>query len=219
MSVHSPVRIGILGAARIAAAFVAGARLSSQAEVVAIASREAAKAESFARIHGIARAMSYEQLLAARDIDAVYIPLPNSLHAHWSIAAAQAGKHVLCEKPLALTEAEALEVFAAADAAGVVLLECRLLCSQFHSSDRGMPARARLCGSSLAGRGGSDIGRDARIRKQRAWAEESSRPSIRITRSGPKLRAFACAAAATGARRLRRSPCRALTASTWRSMP
>ena len=86
----SPVRIGILGAARIAAAFVAGARLSSQAEVVAVASREAAKAEGFARTHGIARALSYEQLLAARDIDAVYIPLPNSLHAHWSIAAARA---------------------------------------------------------------------------------------------------------------------------------
>src|SRR4030095_11230063 len=100
---HTPVRIGILGAVRIAAAFVAGARLSSQAEVVAIASREAAKAEAFARTHGIARAMSYEQLLAARDIDAVYIPLPNSLHAHWSIPAARAGKHVLCEKPLALT--------------------------------------------------------------------------------------------------------------------
>jgi D-xylose 1-dehydrogenase (NADP+, D-xylono-1,5-lactone-forming) len=67
--------------------------------------------------------VSYEQLLAARDIDAVYIPLPNSLHAQWSIAAARAGKHVLCEKPLALTESEALEMFAAADAAGVVLLE------------------------------------------------------------------------------------------------
>jgi D-xylose 1-dehydrogenase (NADP+, D-xylono-1,5-lactone-forming) len=117
------VRIGILGAARIAAAFVAGARLSSRAEVVAVASREADKAESFARAHGIALAMSYEQLLAARDIDAVYIALPNSLHAHWSIAAARAGKHVLCEKPLALTETEALEMFAAADAAGVVLLE------------------------------------------------------------------------------------------------
>ena len=119
----SPVRIGILGAARIAAAFVAGARLSSQAEVVAVASREAAKAEGFARTHGIARALSYEQLLAARDIDAVYIPLPNSLHAHWSIAAARAGKHVLCEKPLALSETEALAMFAAADAAGIVLLE------------------------------------------------------------------------------------------------
>jgi predicted dehydrogenase len=120
---HPPLRIGILGAARIAAAFAAGARLSSKAEVVAVASRDVVKAESFARTHGIASAMTYEQLLAAHDIDAVYIPLPNSLHAHWSIAAARAGKHVLCEKPLALTESEALEMFAAADTAGVVLLE------------------------------------------------------------------------------------------------
>ena len=118
-----PLRIGILGTARIAAAFVAGARLSSQAEVVAVASRRADKAEAFARTHGIASAVSYEQLLESRDIDAVYIPLPNSMHAHWSVAAARAGKHVLCEKPLALSEAEALEMFAAADAAGVVLLE------------------------------------------------------------------------------------------------
>jgi D-xylose 1-dehydrogenase (NADP+, D-xylono-1,5-lactone-forming) len=118
-----PRRIGILGTARIAAAFVAGARLSSQAEVIAVASRDAAKAETFARAHGITHAMNYEQLIAARDVDAVYIPLPNSLHAQWSIAAAQAGKHVLCEKPLALSEAEALEIFAAADAAGVIVLE------------------------------------------------------------------------------------------------
>jgi D-xylose 1-dehydrogenase (NADP+, D-xylono-1,5-lactone-forming) len=121
--VTPPLRIGILGAARIAAAFVAGARLSSHASVVAVASREAAKAATFARTHGVASTMSYEQLLAARDIDAVYIPLPNSLHAEWSIRAARAGKHVLCEKPLAISEAEALEMFAAADAAGVVLLE------------------------------------------------------------------------------------------------
>ena len=119
----NPLRIGILGAARIAAAFVAGARMSTQAEIVAVASREAAKAATFARTHGIPRAVSYEQLLADRDIDAVYIPLPNSLHAQWSIAAARAGKHVLCEKPLALSEVEALEIFAAADAAGVVVLE------------------------------------------------------------------------------------------------
>jgi predicted dehydrogenase len=121
--VSQRLRIGILGTARIAAAFVAGARLSSQAEVVAVASRQTEKAETFARTHGIASAMSYEQLLAARDVDAVYIPLPNSMHAEWSIAAARAGKHVLCEKPLALSEAEAIDMFAAADAAGVVLLE------------------------------------------------------------------------------------------------
>ena len=118
-----PLRIGILGAARIANAFVAGARLCANVEITAIASRDAARAESFARAHGISRTLSYEGLLAASDIDAVYIPLPHHLHAHWSIAAARAGKHVLCEKPLALCEGEALAMFEAAEAAGVVLLE------------------------------------------------------------------------------------------------
>jgi D-xylose 1-dehydrogenase (NADP+, D-xylono-1,5-lactone-forming) len=76
-----PVRIGILGAARIANAFVAGARLSSNVEIAAVASRDAIRAEAFARAHGIQRALSYEQLLSASDIDAVYIPLPHHLHA------------------------------------------------------------------------------------------------------------------------------------------
>lgn len=117
------LRIGILGTARIAALFVAGAKLSSRVEIVAVASREPARAEAFARAHSIERALSYDELLASSDIDAIYNPLPNSLHAHWSIAAARAGKHVLCEKPLAVSEVEALGMFAAADAAGVVLLE------------------------------------------------------------------------------------------------
>ncbi|HEU4734131.1 MAG TPA: Gfo/Idh/MocA family oxidoreductase [Kofleriaceae bacterium] len=117
------LRIGILGAAKIAGSFMAGARASSRVEVVAIASRERARAEAFAREHGIARACSYDELIADPGIDAIYNPLPNSLHAEWSIAAARAGKHVLCEKPLAVSEAEAQAMFAAADAAGVVLLE------------------------------------------------------------------------------------------------
>jgi xylose dehydrogenase (NAD/NADP) len=118
-----PVRIGILGAARIANAFVAGARLSSNVEIAAVASRDAIRAEAFARAHGIQRALSYEQLLSASDIDAVYIALPHHLHAQYSIAAARAGKHILCEKPLALSESEALAMFEVADSEGVVLLE------------------------------------------------------------------------------------------------
>lgn len=121
--IHHPLRIGILGAARIADAFVAGARLSGKVEIAAVASRDANRAESFARAHDISRSLSYEQLLAASDIDAVYIPLPHHLHAHWSIAAIRAGKHVLCEKPLALSEGEAIAMFEAAEAAGVILLE------------------------------------------------------------------------------------------------
>jgi predicted dehydrogenase len=117
------LRIGILGAAKIAGSFMVGAKASSRVEVVAVASRDPARGEAFARAHGIARACSYDELIAARDIDAIYNPLPNSLHAAWSIAAARAGKHVLCEKPLATSEAEAQAMFAAADDQGVVLVE------------------------------------------------------------------------------------------------
>ncbi|HEY5755800.1 MAG TPA: Gfo/Idh/MocA family oxidoreductase [Steroidobacter sp.] len=119
----SKLRIGILGAARIATPFIAGAKLSSLVEVVAVASRDPGRAKIFADTHGVPHALTYEQLLSAKEIDAVYIPLPNSLHAPWSIAVLRAGKHVLCEKPLALSEAEAIEMFAVADAQGKVLLE------------------------------------------------------------------------------------------------
>lgn len=117
------LRIGILGAARIAAPFTAGAALSERAEVVAVASRDPDRAAAFAREHGVARATTYDELLADPDVDAVYVALPNAAHARWSIAAAAAGKHVLCEKPLATGEAEAEAMFAAADRSGVVLLE------------------------------------------------------------------------------------------------
>lgn len=119
----SKLRIGILGAARIATPFIAGTKLSSRVEVVAVASRDQARAKVFADTHGVPHALNYEQLLATKEVDAVYIPLPNSLHAPWSIASLRAGKHVLCEKPLALSEAEAIEMFAVADAEGKVLLE------------------------------------------------------------------------------------------------
>lgn len=117
------LRIGILGAAKIAGSFMVGARASSKVEVVAVASRDPERGEAFARAHGIPRWMSYDALIADREIDAVYNPLPNALHAAWSIAAARAGKHVLCEKPLAVGVAEVEAMFAAADAHGVMLVE------------------------------------------------------------------------------------------------
>ncbi len=117
------MRIGVLGAAKIAGPFMVGAKASARVEVVAVASRDGARGEAFAAAHGIARACTYDELLADPSIDAIYNPLPNSLHAPWSIAAMRAGKHVLCEKPLAISEAEAIAMFAAADAAGVVLVE------------------------------------------------------------------------------------------------
>ena len=120
----APLRIGILGAANIARAFCAGIAGSPAIAAAAVASRDAARAEAFARENGIARWHgSYEALLADRSIDAIYNPLPNALHAAWSIRAVEAGKHVLCEKPLAATGAEARAMFAAARRAGVHLVE------------------------------------------------------------------------------------------------
>jgi xylose dehydrogenase (NAD/NADP) len=119
-----PLRIGILGAAKIARLFVSGVAPSKSISVAAIASRDAAKAERFAQEYGIARAHgSYEALLADPDIDAIYNPLPNTMHAEWSIRATTAGKHVLCEKPLATTAADAREMFASARRHNVHLVE------------------------------------------------------------------------------------------------
>ena len=120
----SPLRFGILGTAHIARSFVPGLSASRRVTVSAVASRDAGKARDFAKEYAIARHFgSYEDLLADRDIDAVYVPLPNSLHAEWSIAAVRAGKHVLCEKPLAATAGEARAMFDAARQHGVHLVE------------------------------------------------------------------------------------------------
>lgn len=118
------LRIGMLGAANIGRAFTNGCKLSSVVEVAAVASRTQAKADAFAAELGIPRALgTYEALLADRDIDAIYIPLPNSMHAEWAIKAVEAGKHVLCEKPLAMDAGEARAMFAAAAKHKVVLRE------------------------------------------------------------------------------------------------
>jgi predicted dehydrogenase len=119
-----PLRIGVLGAANIARAFTRDVAGSPDIAVTAVASRQLEAAQRFATENHIPRAFgSYEALLADPDIDVVYNPLPNSLHAVWSIAAARAGKHVLCEKPLALDGDEARAMFDAARQAGVLLLE------------------------------------------------------------------------------------------------
>jgi len=124
----SPLRLGILGCAKIAGVFchhvASGPNPSPQVRVVAAASRQAETAAAFAAKHGIGRHHgSYEALLADAEVDAVYIPLPNSHHAAWAVRAAEAGKHVLCEKPLALSRAEAQSMFDAARRHGVMLLE------------------------------------------------------------------------------------------------
>jgi predicted dehydrogenase len=121
----NPVRIGVLGAARIApAAIVKPARNSSEADVVAIAARDRARAEAFAAKRGIPRVFdSYQALLDDPDVDAIYNPLPNGLHAQWTIAALEAGKHVLCEKPFTSNSAEAEAVAATAERTGLVVME------------------------------------------------------------------------------------------------
>ena len=131
MSETSPVRFGILGAANIARQFTRGLAGSKLGTVAAVASRGADKAAAFAAELGIPRAhASYEALLADPEIDAIYIPLPNDLHAAWAIRAIEAGKHVLCEKPLAIGGAEARSMFAAARAHGVHLAEAYPYMSQ-----------------------------------------------------------------------------------------
>jgi xylose dehydrogenase (NAD/NADP) len=120
----SPLRLGILGTARIARSFCEGVAPSEHVTVAAVASRFAGRARSFARDFNIPRSFdSYAALLADRELDAIYNPLPNSLHAEWSIRALRAGKHVLCEKPLAPTAREARAVFDAARAQGVHVVE------------------------------------------------------------------------------------------------
>ncbi|MEA2310926.1 MAG: hypothetical protein QOE28_894 [Solirubrobacteraceae bacterium] len=119
-----PVRFGILSTARIGEALLGGAAEAEGAEVVAVASREPARAEAFAAAHAIPRAHgSYEALLADEDIEAVYIPLPNSMHLPWAERALAAGKHVLCEKPLSPRAADVEAAFDAAERAGRVLME------------------------------------------------------------------------------------------------
>jgi predicted dehydrogenase len=120
-----PVRWGVLG---VAAHFILRVLMpllkSGEVEVRAIASRSAARAKQAAAQWGIPRSYgSYEELLADRDIEAVFIPLPNHLHAEWIRKCADAGKHVLCEKPLGLNAREAAESVAHAQKAGVLLME------------------------------------------------------------------------------------------------
>ena len=118
------MRLGLLSTARINDAILGGAKDTDRVEVVAVASRDDARAEAYAREHGIARSHgSYEALLADDEVDGVYISLPNRLHHEWTLAALDAGKHVLCEKPYSRRPAEVEEAFARADSAGLVLME------------------------------------------------------------------------------------------------
>lgn len=120
-----PVRIGLLGTARIAKmALLSPARNNPRVEVVAVASRSKDKARRYAKANRILRSYSgYQALLDDPDIEVIYNPLPNNLHAEWSIRALQSGKHVLCEKPMAANADEARAMQAAAMQTGRQLVE------------------------------------------------------------------------------------------------
>lgn len=118
------VKWGILSTARINDLFIAGARRSPDAEIVAVASRERERVEAYARERGIERAhASYEALLADPDVEVIYVSLPNSMHVEWAIRALEAGKHVLCEKPLSRRTTEVERAFEVAEREDRLLME------------------------------------------------------------------------------------------------
>lgn len=142
------LRLGIISTARINEQILRGAELCDRVEVVAVGSRTRERAEAYARVHGIARACgSYEELLARADVDAVYISLPNSMHVEWSVPALEAGKHVLCEKPLTRDPAEARQAVEVAARSGRALME-----GFMYRQNPGTAALARIVGEGTLGR-------------------------------------------------------------------
>ena len=122
-----PIRIGVLGTARIARGVIPQIHASQSAAVVAVGSRSVGKAQQFANEFGIPEFLgSYDEILALPSVDAVYIPLPPAHHEEWTLKAAAAGKHVLCEKPLAVNAAQCRRMIESCIAANVVLLDCTM---------------------------------------------------------------------------------------------
>ncbi len=133
------LRFGILGAADIARkALIPAIEAASNAELVALASRDPERGRA---LFAGSVAADYASLLADPEVDAVYLPLPNGLHREWAIRALRAGKHVLCEKPLAVAEAEAVEMAAAAADSGKLLMEAVMY--RFHPRIRGVVEQLR----------------------------------------------------------------------------
>src|SRR5262245_62910881 len=125
----SKVRVGLIGSGFITDLHAAAFQLVPDAEVAAVASKTPGKAKRFAHERGIPRAFeSYRDLLAVKDIDVITVAVPNDLHAEFTIAAAQTGKHVICEKPLCRTLAEADRMIDACKEAGVLLMYAEELC-------------------------------------------------------------------------------------------
>ncbi len=114
---------GLLGTARINRRIVPAMRADRRSRIVAVASRDAGRGAAAAQEWNIPHAVGYEDLLRREDVTAIYIPLPNRLHAEWTLAAIEAGKHVLCEKPFVLDPADIDRIAAARDRVGVVVEE------------------------------------------------------------------------------------------------
>jgi predicted dehydrogenase len=160
-----PLRIGTLGSSRISQqALIEPAASVPEVTVAAVAARDKSRADAFALRHGIPAAYgSYEDLLAAPDIDAIYNPLPNSQHGPWTLAAIAAGKHVLCEKPFASNADEAARVADAAAASGLVVMEA--MHYRYHPLTRRLselvaelgPVRHLQCWTSFAIKDPGDI--------------------------------------------------------------
>jgi predicted dehydrogenase len=150
MAGKDAIRFGILGAARIAPAALIkpAAEMPDDARVVAIAARDLDRAREFAALHAIARVHeSYTALINDPDVDVVYNPLPNSLHCEWTILALRAGKHVLCEKPIASNAAEAERMAQVSRETG------RMLAEAFHYRYHPLAARVRdIVGEGTLGR-------------------------------------------------------------------
>jgi predicted dehydrogenase len=198
---------GILGPGRISRAFLTGLAGSASEQAVAVGSRALDRAEATAREFGVPRAYgSYEQLLADDEVEAVYVGTPNGVHAEGAIAAARAGKHVLCEKPLGVSRAEAETMFEAARKHGVWLMEAFMY--RFH------PRTLRLAEIVAAG----EIGAPTLIRASFGFAV-SDPGNVRLSRqlAGGALMDVGCYP--VNAARMIAGPVRAATATArWRDV-
>ena len=176
------MRWGILGPGRISRSFLTGLAGSSTEQAVAIGSRDRGRAEAVAAEFGVSRSYgSYEHLLADDTVQAVYIATPNGLHAPWSIAAAEAGKHVLCEKPLGVSAAEAQSMVSAAREHGVWLMEAFMY--RFH------PRTLRLAELVAAG----DIGAPTLVRASFGFAvTDAANVRLSAELAGGALRDVGC---------------------------
>ena len=163
---------GLLGTARINRAVIPAIRQATRSVLDAVASRDQARADAYAHEWQIPRAVgSYKALLADPSVNAIYVPLPNHLHVEWAIAAARAGKHVLCEKPIALVAADVDRLQQAASDAGVVIAEAFMY--RHHAQtrrvqalvDEGTLGEIRLIRGSFS----FPLTRDSDVRLQPAW--------------------------------------------------